>query len=52
MDNYLEQSIYESQREDGTFDWDYFQYLCDVRSDEPEEYNDDWEREYDYLIED
>ena len=27
-----EQNIYESYNEDGTFDWDTYQYWCDIYS--------------------
>lgn len=48
MDNYLEQSIYECQSENGTFDWDMFQYLCDIQPDEPEYWDDEAEEDWDY----
>ncbi len=32
-DGWTEQNVYESCGPDGEFDWDYYQYLCDVSPD-------------------
>lgn len=42
MMDYTKQSIFECSRENG-FDWDYYQYLCDIQPDEP-----DWDNDAGY----